>query len=1272
MRKSVVSHFRKMLVFWLVFILSITWIASNSTFGTESDFQGGRKGFSYEYVYINTSDWSAMMVDLENGNYLLSQQTTWIPGTRYSLSVDLTYNAFHSTASSPFGLGWSSIVTEKIISETNPSQKRYIDSTGAEWVFVWNEITGTYDIPKGTQFYLKQLTDGSYSLQTPDQKDRRFDSSGKLIQWRECEKIMVVFQYDEAGRLVRIQDSLSQRGITIHYAEDGKITSITDNMNQSWEFQYNAERTLLLSIKKPDGQSMSLQYTNNLLTTVSDFIGKNYGITYYSGEVPAKVASISLSDTQTYTFTYAEIDQNNKKTTMTDPNNVVFDYYFQKNLNHLVKVSTVLNTITHQIEFVYNSMGLIEKILNSTGDFIQYEYNASHMLTRIVYPHAIDIDPYEIVKVYDPSTNLLLEVREKINTIPTWAVTYYEYLDMDVPCLPSQIIDPLGTITTYDFDENHLLTSIVTGTGSYAENRVKTMEYSYESNGNRQKSTDPEGNETTYQYNQNGFEVSKTTFEGSSIMNNPVSLVNYNYNANNQLTDQSDSLNSFSESITYDQNGFALSLIKSSGCSSSRTVAYSSVISLKPIVDFRNQGTCGMFPIQGTLNQFIQPNAITLAGSTNTTLSDYSPLVATSTNSLQHMTTYTYSLNGNLVKEKNYLDLETNYQIDGLGRITQITNPTNHSITYQYNANSRLTSSNDSLQGVTLYTYNPIGDKIASQDPIQGFLSFQYNLKGNLLSDHQGFYTIDLLGRKTAATYFTGQTDQWEYSREGYILSKNGVGKPRNLLGQTTSFKNETGGFATLSLQKSTGLIQSWIGTGDITSMQFSYLNHSWLMHLTDIPKQLSFQYAWTPYGFLSAQLYPNQTETTYTDTNKMLDSVVTKKGTQIYLQSDPVYNQNDMLTSESDTLSVDGNPLSYSSTLTRDALERIQGIQYQDSQSVQYTYQNNSPLLTSIQATGQNTYEITRDIQSRIQQIRYPNSTTEVYTYNNSMNHIAGIQYPNGSSLSFTWNDLDKITQIVGIENNQLLVLSMIHDSEGRIKKLTKVVQGMEAENWTFSYHPTGIDKAVRTLNGVQNLSLDFTTDLYGRVLSATYSETNGFQGEIYYHTNALGNTTLLTNQQGQPIAGWLYRLHNGQVTASYNPMQINPLFGFQADQQWMTFSLLTSGPTLSLNLQGEAQITNSYGFLDLQTAELFVTKTTGILKNGSSIGICADDCESSGKVRCCAEYRNRYECERSCNDKPARENKNDPNGVSMEDCIYKCMSTCVKWSCCDKGKLA
>jgi len=114
----------------------------------------------------------------------------------------------------------------------------------------------------------------------------------------------------------------------------------------------------------------------------------------------------------------------------------------------------------------------------------------------------------------------------------------------------------------------------------------------------------------------------------------------------------------------------------------------------------------------------------------------------------------------------------------------------------------------------------------------------------------------------------------------------------------------------------------------------------------------------------------------------------------------------------------------------------------------------------------------------------------------------------------------------------------------------------------------------------------------------------------------------------------------------------------------------LLASGQTLSLNLQGEAQISNSYGFVALKSAELYIAKNSGIPNNGSSVSTCADDCESIGKVKCCNEYRNKSECERSCNNKPSRSNNNDPSGESMEDCIQNCITKCVKWTCCDKVK--
>lgn len=160
------------------------------------------------------------------------------------------------------------------------------------------------------------------------------------------------------------------------------------------------------------------------------------------------------------------------------------------------------------------------------------------------------------------------------------------------------------------------------------------------------------------------------------------------------------------------------------------------------------------------------------------------------------------------------------------------------------------------------------------------------------------------------------------------------------------------------------------------------------------------------------------------------------------------------------------------------------------------------------------------------------------------------------------------------------------------------------------------------------------------------------------------------MTNQQGTPVAGWTYRLHNGQMAQSYNPMNILPLFGFQAEQQWMTLPLFGSGPSLLLNVNGEAKLSNQYGFLDIQSIEFYISDNFGLGNKGSNAGTCAEDCLSQGKSPCCVEYKNTEECERNCDDKPSRENKESPGGESMEDCINDCTSQCVKQGCCNKGK--
>ena len=67
------------------------------------------------------------------------------------------------------------------------------------------------------------------------------------------------------------------------------------------------------------------------------------------------------------------------------------------------------------------------------------------------------------------------------------------------------------------------------------------------------------------------------------------------------------------------------------------------------------------------------------------------------------------------------------------------------------------------------------------------------------------------------------------------------------------------------------------------------------------------------------------------------------------------------------------------------------------------------------------------------------------------------------------------------------------------RINEYIKSVGGIQSEQWKFYYGPTGIDKVIRKQGGIQNLTIDYTTDTNGRILSAAYNETEGYSGELF-----------------------------------------------------------------------------------------------------------------------------------------------------------------------------
>ena len=98
-----------------------------------------------------------------------------------------------------------------------------------------------------------------------------------------------------------------------------------------------------------------------------------------------------------------------------------------------------------------------------------------------------------------------------------------------------------------------------------------------------------------------------------------------------------------------------------------------------------------------------------------------------------------------------------------------------------------------------------------------------------------------------------------------------------------------------------------------------------------------------------------------------------------------------------------------------------------------------------------------------------------------------------------------------------------------GYNKTTTEVGMPPQTEEWNFYYGITGIEKATRLQNGLQNLTIDYSTDTKGRILSAAYSETEGFNGNLTYVYDNYGNVADLLKDDGNPAKAILINPNNG-----------------------------------------------------------------------------------------------------------------------------------------------
>ncbi len=104
-----------------------------------------------------------------------------------------------------------------------------------------------------------------------------------------------------------------------------------------------------------EGMTCSFSYDgNNLLTSHDDFLGNEYTIGY-EGSSPFKVTSWTDPASNQTTFAYASASSPyDKKTTVTDAEDIDIEYYFGASSGQVEKIQQFDGTDTLKIEMVYD------------------------------------------------------------------------------------------------------------------------------------------------------------------------------------------------------------------------------------------------------------------------------------------------------------------------------------------------------------------------------------------------------------------------------------------------------------------------------------------------------------------------------------------------------------------------------------------------------------------------------------------------------------------------------------------------------------------------------------------------------------------------------------------------------------------------------------------------------------------------------------------------------------------------------------------------------
>lgn len=742
---------------------------------------------------------------------------------------------------------------------------RTVDLNGSETLYTYDakhHMTGmtaagktttfTYDTDPGGWKLVATVTDARGNVT----RYERYSSGGLIVTDPEGRRKF--YNWNSQGltttQMNIAPDSLTPLSFTMTSYLNSNPTEFRDANGNTWKMEYDTRGNLVKVTDPLYKQTVNVYDANDNLISITNPLNGTLNYEYDDRGHLIRVTSPMGNKT---TMTYDELGQ---LTGITDAkgNSSTLAY------DDLGNLETMTDPLANKTEFTYDPDGPRQTaITDARGNKTQFDYDANDRLTKVTKP-----DSTFKTYTYDCCANASM-TDENGNTTT---------LTRDPLLLVTQITDPLGKTVQQSYDKNGNLISVVdprgqTLTRAYdASNRLvsrtnpkgHTAQMGYDPNGNLISFTDQRGKQTAFTYGYDNLLLSATDGLGktvtytrdvggrlSTITNVRGGTIGFTYDQDNRMTQKKHN-GAVAATFGYDAMGNIATLADTTG-----TTAYT--------YNGRGQVTKIEYPDGKILSATYDPvgnvSSLNYPGGlvVNYTYDSRNRVssVAWDGNSIS----YTYDPVGNVTQEVRSNGTESLYTYDKNHRDTQIQHKKGANpfvqISFTRDAAGNTVQETRFLPLSPIITTKTVSASYndANQMTTRGSNSYAYDTDGNLLSitGSESFSVIyDPESRPTSITR-NGVTTTYVYNGLGNRVRTDAGGEVRNNyydpLGNLLFQANGTGQIVASYIYRERRLVAMKNSSG-LYFYHFDKAGNT--IALTDQGGNISAAYAYDPFGKVS------------------------------------------------------------------------------------------------------------------------------------------------------------------------------------------------------------------------------------------------------------------------------------------------------------------------------------------------------------------------------------------------------------------------------------